>query len=44
MVTDSIDCRMPGKAASNDFRASRGTVERMVDIDGSGVFWQRGVA
>ena len=26
------------------FRASRSISERMYDIDGSGVFWQRGVA
>jgi O-methyltransferase len=32
------------RAAVADFRRDRGIVDRIYDIDGSGIFWQRGVS
>jgi O-methyltransferase len=44
VIVDDYGAYPRCRAATSDFRASRGITERMVDIDGSGAFWQRGVA
>jgi hypothetical protein len=44
VIVDDYGAYPSCRAATIDFRASRRVTERMYDIDGSGVFWQRGVA
>ena len=44
VIVDDYGAYPSCRAATIDFRASRSISERMYDIDGSGVFWQRGVA
>jgi O-methyltransferase len=44
VIVDDFGAYPSCKAATMDFRASRRITEKIYDIDGSGVFWQRGVA
>jgi O-methyltransferase len=44
VIVDDYGAYPSCRAATIDFRAARRITERMYDIDGSGVFWQRGVA
>ena len=43
MIVDDFGVYPSCKAATLDFRASRGINDKLYDIDGSGVYWQRGV-
>jgi O-methyltransferase len=44
VIVDDYGAYPRCRAAIEDFRAARNILERMRDIDGSGVFWRRGVA
>ncbi|HTR58995.1 MAG TPA: TylF/MycF/NovP-related O-methyltransferase [Casimicrobiaceae bacterium] len=44
IIVDDYNIFANCRAAVTDFRQSRGIVDRIHDIDGSAVFWQRGVA
>jgi O-methyltransferase len=44
IIVDDYNIFANCRAAVTDFRKSRGILDRMHDIDGSAVFWQRGVA
>ena len=43
VIVDDYGAYPRCRAAIEDFRAARNILERMHDIDGSGVFWRRGV-
>jgi O-methyltransferase len=43
VIVDDYGAYPRCRAATDDFRAARRITERMHDIDGSGVFWRRGV-
>jgi hypothetical protein len=43
VIVDDYGAYPSCRAAIGDFRGARGVTEKMYDIDGSGVYWQRGV-
>jgi hypothetical protein len=44
VIVDDYGVYPSCKAATQDFRVSRRITDKIYDIDGSGVYWQRGVA